>query len=209
MMNFLLRTGAMVLSMQILAHAVYAQCESLRQNDGKSLITPSARDRSALDFVNQNDFEKSSRGGCRGQVYVCSGSMMYGDLLSVHDNVLSVYVYPDFSNSLSPHLSAGTHNIDLKEITKVVVKGRSKILPGVFIGFLGGMLAGSVMTRIIERRTPADDLFGPGALGGMGLLMGATIGSLSSSRDLEITKFEGNNIGVLNALCRYPSNGAQ
>jgi hypothetical protein len=68
------------------------------------------------------------------------------------------------------------------------------------------MLAGSVMTRVVGRNSSAEILFGPGALGGMGLIAGGTIGYLSSGMDMEFTKFDNNDLAFLRALCRDRRN---
>ncbi len=209
MMNSLWCACALALSALVPVGAAHSQCDSVRQNESKRSAEASPSDIGENAPLKDWDLEKSSKGGYRVQVYLCNGSMMYGDLLNVHGNILSMYAYSDFSYSRLPHMKSGIYNFDLKEINKVVVKGQSKILQGIFIGFLGGMLTGAVMTRIVEQHTPADNLFGPGALGGIGLMVGGTIGYLSSGGDLEITNFEGNNLILLKVLSRYPKNASQ
>jgi hypothetical protein len=185
----------------------YSQCDSVQRNDSPFSVALGARRLDSVPPFHSKDFEMSSRGGARVEVYLCDGSMMYGDLLWVRDSALSVYVYRDYSFSPLHPVSSGPHGFNFREIRTVVVKGRSKILQGVFIGFVGGMLAGSIMTRIVERNTPAAALVGPTELGGMGLMMGGTIGYLSSGDDLEIRKFDVVNLKFLRMACRNPDNG--
>jgi hypothetical protein len=210
MVNSLSRVEALAVCVCLQSMPAYCQCDSsVQRNDSLFTGASGARSLDGISSSPSKDIEISSRGGARVEVYLCDGSMMYGDLLSVRDGVLSVYVYKDHSFSPSHPPSSGPQIFVLRGIRKVVVKGRSKIFQGVFMGFLGGMIAGSIMTRFVERDIPAGSLFGPGAFGGMGLIMGGTIGYLSSGNDVEINKFDVNDINLLKTMCRNPENGTQ
>jgi hypothetical protein len=157
------------------------------------------------NFARPANLEMSSRGGARIEVYLKDGSMVYGDLLSVCDTMLSTYCYVDFSYLPPPHARSGVRNIGIERIQKIVIKGRSKVLEGAFIGFLGGMIAGSVFSRVINDRELGNGLAGPGAMAGIGLTVGGAIGYLNSTDDLVIGSFGQDNLAALNALSRYPT----
>jgi hypothetical protein len=147
----------------------------------------------ALEFVDPSDLEISGQGGARVALYHRDGSLMYGDLLSVSGSAVSVYVYENSSHAYSRLVHSGAQDFDIRDIDKLVLKGRSRVLQGIFMGFLGGMVAGAVVNRVVKRQAPAGDRAGPGALGGIGLVAGGTVGYLSSGKDLEIRKFEEKN----------------
>ena len=127
--------------------------------------------------------------------------MMYGDLLSVGDSALMLYVYKDLSLVYTRGFNSGAHEIDFRSIDRLVVKGRSRMLQGIFIGFLGGMLTGSVVGKVAKLQSTPAELTGPGALGGIGLLLGGTVGCLSSGRDIEIRSFNASETTLLKSLC--------
>jgi len=72
------------------------------------------------------------------------------------------------------------------------------------MGFLGGMLVGSVLSRVVHDRDLGNGVGGPGAMGGIGLVAGGTIGYLDSPHDLEFRSFDQPDLSVLNALSRFP-----
>jgi len=200
------RTQIIVLALSAQLLAVKAQSQRILDTPDDSSFSDvlAVKGVSAVASLKNENLETSSRGGHRIEVYLNDGRMLYGDLLSVSDTTLTMYFYSDFSYSLPPQIGSGTYAIDLSEINRVLVKGRSNMLEGIFIGFLGGMLTGSAVSRIAEPRRPTNNLLGPGGLGGVGLLAGGAIGYLSSGRDLEFTRFEASDLNILNALCKFP-----
>ncbi len=154
--------------------------------------------------IDPADVEMSSRGGARVSVYLHDGTMVFGDLVVVGSGALTVYVYKDLSLVYDRSLTSGTHDFDYRDIDRIVIKGRSRMLQGLFIGFLGGMLTGSVVSRVTRLQSPAADLVGPGGLGGIGLLAGGTVGCLISGRDIEISSFRQRELMQLKSLCGRP-----
>lgn len=193
-----------VFSLDILAdssqHAAAIRGDSVSHDNARAAALQFSAD--SLTLAREREFEMSSRGGARVEVYLYDGSKMYGDLIGARDSGLSIYVYRDFSYSVAHTLSSGVHNFDFRETDRLVVKGRSRVLQGVFIGFLGGLIAGTVMTRVVQPTDSRADFMGPGAVGGVGLLMGGTIGYLTSGEDLVFKRFDSNELAFLKTLCR-------
>jgi len=198
----MVQLGALAFCVHLLFTPASSQCVSNQRNDSASDAVFGPRARGNGSIIHRQAFEISSRGGCRVEVYLCNGSVIYGDLLTVGDSMVSVFAYRDFSYSPSQLVNSGIHEFSLRGIRKLVLKGRTNILQGVFIGFVGGMLAGSVMTRIVDQHTSAGHFLGPGGLGGLGIVVGGSIGYFSSATDLEISKFDIKDLNVLKSLSR-------
>jgi len=195
---------ATILCQSLLVAPSYPQMDTARQSDDSRGAAPVVQDEQGRSCKSKEDFEMSSAGRCRIQLYLYDGSMMYGDLIAAADSALSVYVYKDFSYSASRPIVSGLRTIELRSISKVVVKGRSRILQGMIIGVLGGMIAGSVITRLIERPGTVGTRVGPAAYGGIGLIAGGAIGIFESGSDLELSKFDSDELGRLKTLIRHP-----
>lgn len=161
-------------------------------------------DSATVDSVERaaGEFEFSSRGGVRLEVYCSDHTMLYGDLLSVSDSSISVYAYADFSASPFGEVRTGSHAINLHGIERIVLKGQSRILQGVFAGFLGGMIVGVIITTVAEQRTPSNQRLGPAAFGGIGLLAGSAAGYVRSGSDLEIKTFNQYELAFLRTMSR-------
>ncbi len=152
--------------------------------------------------IRNDDFEMSSRGGARVVVYGHDGSQIYGDLITIDDSTVSVYAYSDFSYSAKWPFISGINTFRLDEIDKIVVKGRGHMLEGMVIGVLGGMLTGSLLTRVMDKELPSALAAGPAVLGGAGLVSGAAIGYWMSSSDMEISMFSPGQRAILRSLSR-------
>ncbi len=159
-------------------------------------------DSGSMILARKEDFEMSSRGGARVVLYGHDGSQIYGDLLAIDDSVVSLYAYADFSYSARWPFISGVNNFRLDEVERIVVKGRAHVLEGMVIGVLGGMFAGTLMTRVMDRELPSVLGSGPAILGGAGLVSGAAIGYLTSSSDMEISVFSQGQIAMLQSLSR-------
>ncbi len=157
--------------------------------------------------IDPGDIEMSSRGGARVSLYLNDGSMMYGDLTSVADSAISLFVYRDLSLVYTGVVNSGEHTFAVVDVDRLVIKGKSRMLEGIFIGFLGGMVTGSVVTRVAKLPSSSADLLGPGGLGGAGLLVGGAAGCLLSGRDLEIRNFDVSELSFLKSLCRHVKSG--
>ena len=167
-------------------------------------IDPAQSGDSTPGWINPDDVEMSSRGGPRIFVYLRDATMMYGDLLTVDDSTLSLYVYKDLSLVYVHDFNSGAHEIDFRVIDRLVVKGRSRMLQGIFIGFLGGMVTGSVVGKVAKRQSAFADMTGPGGLGGIGLILGGTVGCLTSGSDIEFRNFGASELRLLRPLCGPP-----
>jgi hypothetical protein len=202
----------------MLIRASYAQmkqdCQPIGPINGKSAVMDPrfvsagfcVDDRLADSISFSRDFEISPRGGIRVDVYLNNGIRLFGDLLLVGDTLITLYAHKDFSTDPSPERKTGAYIIRTNEVSRIGLRGRSKVLEGMVIGLVSGMITGAVKDRVIESGKAGASSPGLTVFGGIGLVVGASIGILDSNDDLILSKLDSVELRFLKTLSRYPKD---
>jgi hypothetical protein len=193
-----------------------AQVDSIVLNDGgflrfrlyapkKTALRSTVVRKDARETLPSNltDYETSHRGGARVDLVMHDGNKFFGDLLSVSDTAVMVYVYKDFSYTPTERIQSGPYMFRFVDIDRLVLNGKSRVLEGMFIGLVGGFLGGTIMNRVIDDQKADGSSLTPAFAGGIGLIAGTGAGMLMSKRDLTIEIFSDSNVAMLKSLARY------
>lgn len=152
---------------------------------------------------NLTDYETSHRGGARIDLVMHDENKFFGDLLSVSDTAIIVYIYKDLSYAPTERFQSGPFLFRFEDIDRVILNGKSRILEGMFIGLVGGFLGGTIVNRVIEGDKADGSSLTPALAGGIGLIAGTATGMLTSKSNLVLQDFSDSNVAMLKSLARY------